>query len=64
MPSSDRPITVTLVNDYDVVLKGVAHLFDWYSDRIAIAEIDANAAKRHRRHRAVRLLRAARICPR
>jgi DNA-binding NarL/FixJ family response regulator len=39
-----RPITVALVDDYDVVLIGVAHLFDPYRDRIVVAEIDANAA--------------------
>ncbi len=43
-PSSDRPVTVALVDDYDVVLKGLAHLFDEYQDRVVIAEIDANAA--------------------
>src|ERR1700712_4173322 len=37
------PITVALVDDYDIVLVGVAHMFDRYSDRIVIAEIDANA---------------------
>lgn len=37
-----RPITVALVDDYDVVLKGLAHLFDDYRDRVLIAEIDAN----------------------
>jgi len=36
------PITVALVDDYDVVLVGVAHMFDRYADRIVIAEIDAN----------------------
>ncbi len=39
-PSS--PITVALIDDYDVVLLGVAHMFDQYRDRIVIAEIDAN----------------------
>src|SRR6478736_1935701 len=39
-PSS--PITVALVDDYDVVLLGVAHMFDQYRDRIVIAEIDTN----------------------
>jgi DNA-binding NarL/FixJ family response regulator len=33
---------VALVDDYDVVLIGVAHMFDHYQDRIVIAEIDAN----------------------
>jgi DNA-binding NarL/FixJ family response regulator len=42
-PSSpSRPVTVALVDDYDVVLKGVAHLFDDYRDRVVVAEIDAN----------------------
>ena len=37
-------ITVALVDDYDVVLIGVAHMFDRYRDRIVVAEIDANKA--------------------
>ena len=41
-----RPITVALVDDYDVVLIGVAHLFDPYRDRVIVAEIDANNALR------------------
>lgn len=43
MPSPARPITVALVDDYDVLLKGLAHLFDDYRDRVIVAEIDANA---------------------
>lgn len=43
-PSSRRPITVALVDDYDVVLKGLAHMFDDYRDRVVVAELDANAA--------------------
>jgi DNA-binding NarL/FixJ family response regulator len=38
-----RPISVALVDDYDVVLIGLAHMFDAYRDRIVISEIDANA---------------------
>src|SRR5687767_8750812 len=41
-PAVRRPVSVALVDDYDVVLKGVAHLFDDYRDRVVIAEIDAN----------------------
>ena len=46
MPSApdSRPITVALVDDYDVVLKGLAHLFDEYRDRVVVAEIDTNRA--------------------
>ncbi|MFI7589308.1 DNA-binding response regulator [Spongisporangium articulatum] len=35
-------VRVALVNDYDVVLAGVAHMLDHYRDRVVIAEIDAN----------------------
>lgn len=42
-PSPPRdPITVALVDDYDVVLMGVANMFDRYRDRVVVAEIDAN----------------------
>ena len=39
-----KPVTVALVDDYDVVLIGVAHLFDEHRERVVVAEIDANAA--------------------
>ncbi|MCU1570611.1 MAG: LuxR family transcriptional regulator [Naasia sp.] len=39
-----KPICVALVDDYDVVLIGLAHMFDRYRDRIVVAEIDANQA--------------------
>jgi DNA-binding NarL/FixJ family response regulator len=35
-----QPIHITLVDDYEVVLFGVAHLFDRYQDRVAVVEID------------------------
>lgn len=41
-PDSSAPIRVALVDDYDVVLKGLAHFFDEYRDRVVVAEIDAN----------------------
>ncbi len=45
MPAaSSRPITVALVDDYDVVLTGVAHMLDPYRDRVLVAEIDANTS--------------------
>ncbi|KAA9111420.1 DNA-binding response regulator [Microbacterium rhizomatis] len=37
-----RPVTVALIDDYDVVLTGLAHMFDDYRDRVVVAEIDAN----------------------
>ena len=36
-----RPVTVALVDDYDVVLMGLAHMFDGYRERVLVAEIDA-----------------------
>lgn len=40
--SAPPPITVALVNDYEVVLVGVAKMFDQYRDRVVVAELDAN----------------------
>ena len=41
-PAASRPITVALVDDYDVVLIGLAHMFDRYRERVVVAEIDTN----------------------
>ncbi len=41
-PSGTAPITVALVDDYDVVLLGVAEMLYPYRDRVIIAEIDTN----------------------
>ena len=41
-PPSQAPITVALVDDYDVVLLGVAQMLDQYRDRVVVAEIDSN----------------------
>ncbi|TIH40753.1 response regulator transcription factor [Subtercola vilae] len=37
------PLRIALVDDYDVVLSGLAHMFDQYRDRVVVCEIDANA---------------------
>lgn len=43
MPEQRKsPITVALVDDYDIVLMGVANMFDRYRDRVVVAELDAN----------------------
>jgi DNA-binding NarL/FixJ family response regulator len=43
MPQPPRaPITVALVDDYDVVVKGVANMLEPYRDRIVIAELDSS----------------------
>jgi DNA-binding NarL/FixJ family response regulator len=36
------PILVALVNDYDVVVAGVARMLERYGDRVVVAELDAN----------------------
>jgi DNA-binding NarL/FixJ family response regulator len=41
-PPPTGPIAVALVDDYEIVLIGLAHVFDRYSDRIMVVEIDAN----------------------
>ena len=38
------PITVAIVDDYDVVVMGLANMVDQYSDRVIIAELDTNEA--------------------
>jgi DNA-binding NarL/FixJ family response regulator len=40
--SEAAPVRVALVDDYDVVVIGLAHLFDAYGDRIVVAELDTN----------------------
>ena len=42
--SPPRPITVALVDDYDVVVVGVANILSQYPDRGVSAEIDTNKA--------------------
>jgi len=37
-----QPITVAVVDDYEVVVSGVARMFDGYQDRVLIAELDAS----------------------
>lgn len=42
MPApASTPITVALVDDYDVVVMGVAKMLDRYRDRVIIAELDS-----------------------
>jgi DNA-binding NarL/FixJ family response regulator len=42
MPSpASSPITVALVDDYDVVVMGVANMLERYRDRVIIAELDS-----------------------
>ena len=38
------PVTIALVNDYDIVVIGMAHILQQYQDRVVIAELDTNVA--------------------
>jgi hypothetical protein len=51
------PITIALIDDYDVVVMGVAYILEQYRDRVVIAELDTNRPFRQRRHRALRHFR-------
>ena len=37
-----RPVSVALVDDYDVVVMGVANILDRYADQVVVAELDTN----------------------
>jgi DNA-binding NarL/FixJ family response regulator len=41
---SRAPLTVALVDDYDVVVKGVANMLEPYRDRVLVAELDSAMA--------------------
>src|SRR5947209_11350458 len=42
MAATATPILIALIDDYDVVLTGVASMLDPFRDRVLVAEIDAN----------------------
>lgn len=41
--ATNAPLTIALVDDYDVVVIGVATMLEPYRDRVVVAEIDTNA---------------------
>jgi DNA-binding NarL/FixJ family response regulator len=43
-PTVQTPLTIALVDDYDIVVMGVAHILEQYQDRVVIAELDSNKA--------------------
>jgi len=42
MSAPQQPVTVALVDDYDVVVMGVAKILDDYRGRVVVAELDTN----------------------
>ena len=43
-PAVRTPVTIALVNDYDIVVMGIAHILEQYRDRVVTAELDTNVA--------------------
>lgn len=43
MPSGTEPIAVALVNDYEIVVHGLAAMLAPFSDRVAIVELDVGS---------------------
>lgn len=41
MTPDQTPIRLALVDDYDIVLAGLARMFDQYQDRVQVVELDA-----------------------
>ena len=44
MSNTDGPIQVALVDDYDVVVVGVANMLEPYRDRVVVAELNTNTS--------------------
>ena len=44
MPSDSQPITVAVVNDYELIAAGVAEILKRYSQRVRVVELDENAS--------------------
>jgi len=40
--TAGSPVSIALVDDYDVVVAGVAHMLASYRDRVVVAELDSN----------------------
>ena len=47
MNSSGRPVRVAVVNDYELVVVGVAALLEPYRDRVEVVEVDSNLPVLH-----------------
>jgi DNA-binding NarL/FixJ family response regulator len=45
-PSVSKPITVVLVNDYEIIVQGLAAMLAPFSDRVRVVEMDAGTEPR------------------
>ena len=43
-PTGRTPVTIALVDDYDIVVMGIEHILEQYQDRVVIAELDTNVS--------------------
>jgi len=43
-PAGNTPVRVAVVNDYELVVRGVAALLEPYSDRVLVVELDSKVA--------------------
>jgi DNA-binding NarL/FixJ family response regulator len=41
-PRVTAPLSIALIDDYDIVVMGIAHILEQYRDRVVIAELDTN----------------------
>ena len=48
MANAGKPITVALVNDYEIIVHGLAAMLSQYSDRVAIVEINVSDEPRRK----------------
>ena len=48
MANAGKPITVALVNDYEIIVHGLAAMLSQYSDRVAIVEINVGDEPRRK----------------
>jgi two-component system, NarL family, response regulator LiaR len=46
--NGDRPISVALVNDYEIIVHGLAAMLEPYRDRLRIVELDAGSEPQRR----------------
>ena len=48
MPSAGKPITVSLENDYEIIVHGLAAMLSQFSDRVTIVEISVGDEPQHK----------------
>jgi DNA-binding NarL/FixJ family response regulator len=44
--TNERPLRIAILNDYEIVVKGLARMFEPFADRVTVVEITANKPAR------------------